>query len=311
MFPLHRKCLLSLLLGLIWGESMARDQIVRAAFLNIVATPHPSGVYTRLLGSAATKVVPFRGSSRAAITPLSRIAGSEDLYSFQLVTWIEIDPDEPTIDKAALKKADFPREGREFTRQYGVNGRVFFCIFDDKDHRLTVEIKNEDRRTISPNTVGELFTRLLSPRVLGTKAELVEVTVIPEKGALEHVLGFERLDTVEILVKRPNADDITTKTNRVLERLRKMKAESEYSRLRRMPKTDGLELDEEHQTLAQVAALNGYVDASGVDANGKHDERSTRDIPKVRSQAIPKDASYFAALRDLAKKAKDEGQTEL
>lgn len=283
---------------------MPRYHIVRATFLNIVATPHPTGVYSRLLKLAAEKPVAYRGSFRAAITAPGPISGMDGFSSFQLVTWVEINPDEPTINKAMLKKSEFPREGREFSRLYGVNGRVFYCVFDEHEHRLTVEIKNEDGSKISPNTVGIIFTALLSPKILGHKSEIIEVTVVPEKGALDYVLGFERLDTVEILVKRPNPDDITSKTKRVLERLKKMNAESEYTRLRRMPKTDGLELDDDHQTLAEVAAVNGHVEATGVNSAGQHDERSTRDIPKIESKTVPKDTSYFAALRDLARKAR-------
>ena len=280
---------------------MAIQEYVEAAFLNVVATPHPKGVYPRLLTAAAEKPIYFRGSFKAAITKPSEIADSPGFYSFQLVAWLEINPDEPTIDKSALKKAQFPREGREFTRQYGVNGRVFYCILNEREHVITAELKNEDGQKITPGTLERIFGRLLSPQVLGIKAELVEVTVLPKDDALDYVLGFKRLDKVEILVKRPNEDDITTETNRVLKRLMENKAKSELSVLTRQPKTDGLELDDEHMMLARVGAVNGNVDSSGLDEAEQHGKRSTREVPKIVRRVLQKGTSYFAALRALAK----------
>ena len=288
---------------------MARQQYVEAGYVNVVATPHPKGVYHRILKLAADKSaerpVSYRGDYRAAITQPSAIADTEGMYSFQLVTWVEVNPDEPTINKAVLKKADFPREGREFALKYGVNGRVLYCILDETIHWLTVELKNEDGQTISPTTVETIFSKLFSPETLGVNAELVEVTVVPKDDALEYVLGFSRLDKIDILVKRPNDDDITKDANRVLQRLIDEKAKSEETVLTRMPKTDGLELDDEHMRLARVAALNGYVDSSGVDEQGLHDKRSTRKVPKVVRRVVQKGASYFASLRSLAKEARD------
>lgn len=284
---------------------MAQQEYVEAAFVNVVATPHPKGVYPRLFRSAAERAVTYRGTSRAAITALSAIPGSDGFYSFQLVAWTEVNPDEPTINKAALKKADFPREGREFVSKYGVNGRVFYCILDEQSHLVTVELKNEDGQTITPGILERIFTRLFSPEVLSTRAELVEVTVVPKDDALEYVLGFDRLDKVTILVKRPNDDDITADTNRVMKRLTDLNAKSEESVLSRMPKTDGITLDEEHLMLARVGAVNGHVDSSGVDTEGKHDKRSTREVPKVVRRLLEKGTSYFATLRGIAAQARD------
>lgn len=283
---------------------MAQEEILEAAFVNVVATPHPKGVYPRLLKTAAEKPVYFRGSFKAAITALSPIAKEDGLYSFQLVAWMEIDPDEPTIDKAALKKAKFPREGREFTRQYGVNGRVFYCILDERKHLITAETRNSDGQKISPGMLERIFTRLLSPEILGIKSELVEVTVVPKDDAIDYVLGFARLDRVEILVKRPNNDDITAVANRVLQRLKDEKAKSEEIILTRMPKTDGLELDKEHELLARVGARNGHVDSSGVDEAGVHGKRSTREVPKIVRRVLQRGTSYFAALINVAKGAR-------
>ncbi len=281
------------------------QELVEAAFLNVVATPHPEGVYLRLFRAAAEKPVQYWGELRAAITRPDKLAGTDDMYSFQLVTWMEVNPDEPAINKADLKKAVFPREGRNFTAKYGVNGRVFYCLLDTQTHVVTAEIKNEDGQRITPGRLAMIFVELLSPEVLGPKAELVEVTVVPTDDAIDYVLGFKRLDKVDILVKRPNNDDITQDTNRVMKRLMEQHAKSERSVLVRQPKTDGLELDEEHLRLARVAAVNGHVDSSGLDDDDEHGKRSTREVPKIVRRVLEKGSSYIAALRNVAKEMRN------
>lgn len=284
---------------------MARQEYLEAAFLNIVATPHPKGVYPRLLAAAAERPVQFWGAFRAAITKPSLIDGLDHMYSVQLLVWMEINPNEPTINKAKLTKGRFPAEGKSFSKIYGINGRVFYGIFDEQTHMLTMELKNDEGQRITPGRLEKIFKMLLSPEVLGVKSELVEVTVIPRDDALAYVLGFARLDKVDILVKRPNNDDITTETNRVLKRLIDNKAKTERNILVRMPKTDGLELDGEHMMLARVGAVNGHVDSSGLDAEGTHGKRSTKEVPKIVRRILQKGSSYLGVLRDIAKEARD------
>ncbi len=222
------------------------DRIIEAGFLNIVASPHPEGVYKRLLKSASETPVNFWGSARAAITDPLELYEDPSFLTFQLVIWTEVNPNEPAIDKAALKKAAFPREGKDFVASYGVNGRVFYCVFDQDSHLLTVELRNEDNQTVSARRLERIFRDLLSPMVLGAQAEEVEVTVIPTDDALDYVLGLVRLDRVDILVKRPNADDITSETHQVMSALMDQKAKSEERILTRLnrhsaPEADGCE----------------------------------------------------------------------
>lgn len=281
------------------------EEYTLAAFLNVVATPHPKGVYERLFRKASNEIVQYWGAYHAAISNILAIEGDDGLFNFSLSTWMEIDPDEPTIRKEDLAKAIFPKEGRDFTNQYGVNGRVFTCILDTVTHVVTVELKNEDGKKLSAGRAELIFQHLFSPNNLGANAEDVEVTLIPQDDALEYVLGFDRLDRVEILVKLPNADDITTATNRVLDKLRNMKAKSEKQTLVKATGPDGLKLDDDHMTLATVAAAgNGRVDTIGLDEDGEKSERSTKEKPKIVRRILQKGQSYIAAIRNIAREAR-------
>ena len=133
----------------------------------------------------------------------------------------------------------------------------------------------------------------------------MEATLIPTDDAITYVLGLDRLDKVEILVKRPNQDDITTETNRVMNALMEQKAKSEKRTVTRQPKADGIELSHENQVYARVGAHgNGYVESSGLDEDGVHDKRSTKEVPKIVKHAIARGVSYLAALRNVAREAR-------
>lgn len=283
------------------------DEYTLAAFLNVVATPHPKGVYERLFRGASFTAVQYWGSEHAAISEPHEMPGDDGFFLITLSLWVEIDPDEPTIRKGDLLKGGFPREGREFTNQYGVNGRVFSCILDTNTHTLTVELKNEDGKKLSANRAEMIFRALLSPEVLGVEAEDVEVTLIPQDDALEYVLGFNRLDRLEILVKRPNSDDISEEATRIMQRLIDENAKSDRSILTRAAGTDGLEPDQERLKLAEVAASgNGLVETSGLDANGQKGVRSTKEKPKIVQRVLQQGQSYLAALRNIARAARDD-----
>jgi hypothetical protein len=282
------------------------QSIIEAAFLNIVASPHPEGVYKRLLKKAARQSINYWGSYYAAYTNPVDARDDSGLLTFTLYVWVEVNPDEPAINKAELLKADFPKEGREFTKRYGVNGRSFSCAFDPEVHLLTVEIKNEEGKRISIDMVRRIFEGLLSPRFLGKNAEDVAITVVPTDNAVAYVLEIDRLDRVEIFVRRPNQDDLTSETNALMRELIEENAKSERRILIRQPQTDGLQLNNRNLSAARVGARNGYVEASGVETNGERVTRSTQERPRIVRHVVAVGASFVAALRAIAREAREQ-----
>lgn len=282
---------------------MADEKIVEIGFLNIVATPHPPGVYDRLLRSAAGKAVEFYGDLRAAITSPRAAAGESHLLQGRVVIWTDIDEDQPGVNKRDLSSVKLADMNFRVPGNLGFNGKPFIFVFNTRTHVLAFEGRNEFGQRLSPERARRIFDRLFSPTVLGLDAELVEVTVLPEDDALNLVLGLDRLDRVEILVKRPNDDDITTKTNAIMAELMAQKAKSEDRILTRAPGTDGLELSEENQTRAEVAARNGYVKSKGRDEEGEVRTRSTREYPKILRYVVDAGESFISKVRDAARHA--------
>lgn len=283
---------------------MADDQIVEIGFLNVVATPHPAGVYERLIRSAAGHEVQFFGDQKAAITSPRASKGEPNLLLGRVVIWTDIDEDQPGVNKRSLSAVNLADMNFSVPRDLGFNGKAFIFALNTASHTLTFEARNEFGQTLSPRRAKRIFDRLLSPQVLGLEAELVEVTVIPEDDALAFVLGLSRLDRVEILVKRPNEDDITTKTNAIMAELMAQNAKSEDRVLTRESGSDGLELSEENMVRAEVAATNGFVKSSGRDGEGEPDKRSTKEYPKILRAVVDAGESFISKVRDAARNAR-------
>lgn len=282
---------------------MSDESVIEIGFLNIVATPHPEGVYERLLKKAADQPVKFYGDQTAAITKPRQPRNEPNLIEGKLVVWTDIDESQPGIDKRSLSEVRLSDMDFSVPRDLGFNGRVFSYALNISGHVLALETRNEFGQTISPIRAKRIFDRLLSPIVQGLDSEHVEVTVIPEDDALARVLGLNRLDRVEILVKRPNEDDITTETNAVMAELMDQKAKSEERVLVRESGSDGLELSDENMVRARVAANNGHVSSGGRDSDDEPDKRSTKEYPKVVRWVVDVGQSFTAKVRDAARTA--------
>ena len=166
---------------------------------------------------------------------------------------------------------------------------------------MAVGLKNEEHKTISINQVGKIFDLLLS--TLNKEGQIYETTIVPEEDAIEKVLGLARLDRVFILLKRPNPGDHDGgDADEVLRELHEQNIRQAEYRFARQPGTDGIHLNEENETWAEVAAQNGYVQSSGVTEDGERDRRSTKEYPKIVSIPLAAGTAFITAIREQAKR---------
>ena len=169
---------------------MPREKTVEVAALNIAANPHPDGVYVGLLEKASSFLVLVRGHDYAKITT-PKESGEPDMLTGRLLIWTEIDLTGPWLD---LTKEDaLPPDLKktiQIPSQAKPNYRVFSYAFNTKTHRLYFETRNEFRDTLSPGSARRIFANLLSREILGPDAPEVEVTVVPESGAVDRILSL-------------------------------------------------------------------------------------------------------------------------
>jgi hypothetical protein len=280
---------------------MAESSVLHVGFVNIVATPHPAGVYPKALKAIANKPVNYRGKDFAIITPPMRNKKEENIHRGNISVWTDVDSSEPSIDKATFKKKDVEAALKKIFAERGFNNREFTYFLEERSHTLVVELRNERGQTISVRQAGKIFELLLSS--LNKEGQTYVVTVRPSEDAIEQVLAFKRLDRIKIVLKRPNPGDHDGgDADEVLRELEEQNMKEADYIFSRQPGTDGIRLNEVNQTRAEVAAENGYVESSGVDADDVHDRRSTKEYPRIVKHTLAAGATFVSTLRDEARK---------
>jgi hypothetical protein len=161
------------------------------------------------------------------------------------------------------------------------NFRSFNFVFLEDKHLLVIEYENELGQHFGPKSAQRVFSFLFSEPYFGEETPEVNVTVVPSYEALEKIYGINRLRHLEIFIIRPNADDLSEETGRILDRLVKQGAKSQKLELQKRARVKTLKPDDETRTLAEIAASNGYVKGDGLDEEGKPVHESTESHPKT------------------------------
>jgi hypothetical protein len=280
---------------------MASSRIEVGA-LNIVASPHPQGIYRRILSEVANKEVHLWGSDMAKITQFQELEDRPNLLYGRILVWAEIDIDGKWLNKKKNVEATLAEKKKiadAIPPDFEPNFRSFNYVLIEEKHRLVVEYRNELGQSFGPSRAERLFERLFK-EYLPNDAPDVDVTVIPEEESLDKIFAIPRLRRLEILLKRPNPDDVAEAANRVLSRLTGQGARSQKIELVKAAKKKTLTPDGETKALAELAALNGNVTGEGKDDEGKPVYESTDKHPKVRSINVEGPTSigaFFSSIR--------------
>jgi hypothetical protein len=261
---------------------MARNPTITLGAVNIAADPHPTGIYRRLFAAAANRVVHLRGSDYAKITaPQDRDTDPPSFYGRVLV-WTEIDKNGKWLNQKKNEEATPEEKAKiQIPDDIDPNFRSFNFVFIDEKHRLVLEYRNELGQSFAPKSAEHVFRELFSEPYFGEDTPEVSVTAVPSHEALDKIYNITRLKHLEIFIIRPNPDDLTEETGRILERLIKQGAKSQKFELQKRAKVKTLKPDEETKTMAEIAQTNGYVAGEGTDADGKPVYESTQDHPKT------------------------------
>lgn len=272
-----------------------------AGFINVVASPHPKGVYPEALQQVANIPVNYWGTNYAAIRAPKPTPEEPGLYEGVFTVWTNVDTTEPSIDKATLEQVELDDDLKAVFEKRGFNNRSFNYVLEESTHTLAVELRNEFGKTVSARQAGKIFSLALSK--LNRRGQTFETTVIPEDDALSMVLGLKRLDKVKIVIKRPNpGDHLDTDAEEVLREMEEQNINKDERIFTRQSGTDSINLNEQNQTRAEVAATDGFVESAGRDEDGKPDRRSTKEYPKIVRRTLAAGTAAISALRNEAKK---------
>lgn len=266
--------------------------------LNVVAHPHPEGTYRRLFELAAVKDegVNFRADQYAKT---SAISDSRDgIFTGRVAIWTAIDRNAKTIQTRTLIEAALADTNVRIPDDLGFNSKIFSFSFREKDHRMFVELNNEEGKSVSIGVVQKIISSILNS-IKPDDIEEVNVFVVSRKNAVEQILSMEVLSKIEIVLDMPNPDDLSPGKQRILNNLREMRAKRLRTELTKARGEDTLILLDYYRELAELAKDDGYVKANGK-IDGEKVERSTKDYPEdIEIELLP-DESSAAAVRRIA-----------
>jgi Domain of unknown function (DUF4747) len=270
-------------------------------FINIVASPHPLGIYPQSMADVSGEPIQYYGNNWAAILAPNKSKVDDKLYEGILTVWTDVDSSEPSIDKNTLTKQDVEGSLKKIFDERGFNNRSFNYILDDATHKIAMELKNDHGKTISIKQVEKIFNVAFSR--LNREGQTYEVTVVPEDDALDLVLGLKRLDKVRMVIKRPNpGDHLDTDAADVLREMEEQNINKDERTFTRQSGTDTIHLNDANLARAAVAATDGFVESGGRDENGMPEKRSTKEYPKIVRATLEAGTSFISALRNEARR---------
>jgi hypothetical protein len=291
------------------GGTMATTTYLEVAALNIVATPHPEGIYVSLLEAIAGEEFLLGGSDRAKITAPTEFEHPKGFYHGQVFVWAHIDTDQKWLNtEKDVAATDEEMEALEKALPDNLepNFRYFTYVLDVEEHILLLEVKNENGSRFSPKRAERMFSYLFDAIPEGPG---IDITVIPEDETLAKILAIPRLRKLEILVKRPNADDIGDDFNRIMASMQEEGAKSWKIEKVKAAKEKTLKPNEETKKIAAVASTNGHVSGEGTNESGEPVFESTEEHPKIRRIEVVTSSfqAIFSSLRFFRKPVEKPG----
>lgn len=289
---------------------MAKDKKIVVGALNITMQPHSPTKYVELIRAASRMKKPAKifgdqfgllvGARKLdAASELSPICG--DIYKFA-----NIDLDSEWFNTSTNQFASLDElEDVKLPEYLKPNSSRFYYVFYPKNHILIYE-GYYDGNTLSPSNAVRFFENIFSAQNITKRFGQIDVTHEPETDALDKALQMKHKDKISMIIKRPNPDDLAGAEREVLKRLRAINAERQEISYK-AASADGLELDQEVETLARVAARNGDVYVKGKDAENRPQEYSTKNHPLLETEYYdPGLELTFSVFTTIAERVKNE-----
>lgn len=265
-----------------------RKRVIRVGAVNITTHPHSAEGYVRLLNVAKDmrRAIPIRGKHYGLIGSVRPLDSAEPLgpqYG-EFHRYFNLDLDGDWYNTAEQKPAEVEElEGIVIPENLKPEFESFRFLFFPHVHRLFFESKAHRVGTLSPNQVKEILDGLFSVSAVVEKFGKVDVVVEPTAEQLERIFSMAKLRKLHIEVSRPNADDLSKTEREVFDRLDAEDAEKVVETVVAQ-EHKSIKPTEHTKNMCKVAASNGKVTGSGLDANNRSVTESTTDHPWVEAE---------------------------
>lgn len=265
---------------------MSGSSVKRYGVFNVVAQPHPSGIYREVFEKSVRIGVKYWGDYFAAITPIS--SSRDDVFVGKLAIWMAVDPQSSVIDLGSFHEAPLTETDEVvIPSSVGLNSRTFDFAFDEVKHRLFLELRNDQGKSVSPKRAEAALQQALGQAAADLTEEF-RVQIVPTEDTLEKIFSIPRLSSLEIKILRPNDDSVTPEANAVIkEELEDQNLKEVTKVLKKAPGASTIVVNARNKLLAAAAMVDGYVRGKGKLSDGTSTEVDTKAHPAIIE--IPKD----------------------
>lgn len=257
---------------------MARMKTLEVGALNIKMHPHSHELYARLLHDAyrAGAVAKIRGDDWGMLGWLREADhGAEPVLYGTLYKFLNIRPDEPWLDlqTRAPVETDEGEPIPQVPDHLRPNLREVRYAFFPRHHRFFFETAG-----LSPGSARRLLSGVLAEPSIRDTYGPVDVEMETSLEGLERILAIPTMTRLEIVITRPNQDDVGGLEARVLARLEAQNARKVEERLTSV-RGESIRPDEETRAMMAVATSNGRVTGSGYNLQEEKLVESTENHP--------------------------------
>ncbi|MBP8149170.1 MAG: DUF4747 family protein [Limnohabitans sp.] len=221
-------------------------------------------------------------------------AVEKDELRGEIYRFTNIDPNSPWFNTQTGKPADEDETGRiAIPGHLHPNLDRMPFVFRPKSHRFWYVSK--DRKASMGPGVAESFLHSLFERVcIAHNFSPVNVTVVPDKAAVDEVFSIGRLTRLTMVFKRPNDDgsEIERSIKEKMERRR-------VNRLVEMMTSQeplGILPDADLVEEAKAASTNGHVESEGYNDIGETIQQSTASKPALYSRSLNEEVETISQL---------------
>lgn len=257
-------------------------QVIQLSAINVVFNPHPEGIYERLLRTVFRRkiVAHIYGDRHGLMSQLHKVTERNRVIALEGVisTFSKLDPTLPWFNSATSTDASEEELNEVQVPDYlQPNHKQCPFYFDLATHTLIFNSLARKGGITARQMFGFLQQVFSSPDVSQAIGGTPRLTIIPDARSIEEVVDWNRIRSLFIDAHRPNPDydeddlrefeqSLVDQHAKKLE-MRLVAADNQY-----------LQPSEKVQTIAAIAAENGYVEARGEDESGHTETRSTKNV---------------------------------
>lgn len=239
---------------------MPRLKAIDVGVINIKIHPHTAERYVDLI-QEVFKIgdkVPIRGSDWGMPNRISHAKSIAEL-SGTFYKFLQINKNDPWLDTRERKpiKTEDGKPIPQVDDYKKPNVKEIEFVFFPEHHFLFYNIKS-----LSPNSAKKLLEGLFQHHNIIQKYGKVDVEVVSSTEVIEKILKIPFLTKLEIMVTRPNGDDISDQEKKILKRMEKQGVRT-LKEITTSEKNEGIKPDDDTKALMKVALSDGSVNAIG------------------------------------------------